>query len=70
MYDDARDILIRRDDTDWELWRVTSSVAVRSPLQSWRAALENARAQAERTGGGVYRQVGSAKPERVEPTGW
>ena len=70
MYNDARDVLIRRDDTDWELWRVTSSVAVRSPLQLWRVALEHARAQAERTGGSVYRQVGNGIPEPIELERW
>ena len=77
-YNDQHDILIRRDETgstrpeeQWRvMWRVVSRVAVRSPLQPWAAALENARAHATRTGGGVYRQVGSATPERVEPERW
>lgn len=78
-YDYEHDVLIRRDETasnspirptvgrPGELWRVVSTVAVRSPLQPWAEALEHARAHALRTGGDVYRQVGSATPERIEP---
>lgn len=73
-YNDEHDILIRRDERGstepeelWRvMWRVVSRVAVRSPLQPWPVALEHARAHAKRTGGGVYRQVGRATPERVE----
>ena len=78
-YNAERDILIRRDETNSaspirpasgrveELWRVMSPVAVQNPLHPWAVALEYARAHAKRTGGGVYRQVGNATPERVEP---
>jgi hypothetical protein len=78
-YNSERDVLIRRDETDgasprsrasgWveELWRVMSPVAVQNPLHPWAVALEHARAHAKRTGGDVYRQVGQARPERVEP---
>jgi hypothetical protein len=78
-YNDERDILIRRDETasnspirptygrPEELWRVASPVAVQSPLQPWPVALEHARAHAKRTGGAVWRQVGSEPPARVEP---
>ena len=77
-YDYEHDILIRRDETASnsptrpalgrleELWRVLSTVAARSPLQPWAEALEHARAHAKRTGGDVFRQVGSATPELVE----
>jgi hypothetical protein len=77
-YNDERDVLIRRNETEWdrqnnpatapvdELWRVISRVAVRNPVQPWAVALEHARAHAKRTGGDVYRQVGNATPERVE----
>jgi hypothetical protein len=78
-YNNERDILIRRDETDWaspisptsgrveELWRVMSPVAVKNPLHPWDLALNHARAHAKRTGGNVYRKVGNATPERVEP---
>jgi len=77
-YNDAKDILIRREPTDsasstsprWErvdeLWRVMSPVAVKNPLDPWAIALDNARAHAKRTGGDVYRQIGNATPELVE----
>ena len=78
-YDYEHDVLIRRDETASnfpirptvghpdERWRVVSAVAVRSPLQPWPEALEHARAHAQRTGGDVFRQVGSATPEPVDP---
>ena len=78
-YNNERDILIRREETaggsrthqasEWaeELWRVMSPVAVQNPLQPWATALEHARAHAKRTGGNVYRQVGNAPPEPVDP---
>ena len=74
-YNDEHDVLIRQDQAGstrpedlWRvMWRVVSRVAVRSPLQPWAVALDNARAHARRTGGGVYRQVGSGAPERIDP---
>ena len=77
-YNEERDVLIRRNETEWDrpnspaaapvddMWRVISRVAVRNPIQPWAVALEHARAHAKRTGGDVYRQVGNATPQRVE----
>ena len=81
-YNDAKDVLIRREQTDSalptrafpgraeELWRVMSPVAAKNPLHPWEMALDNARAHAKRTGGDIYRQVGNATPELIVRTQW
>jgi hypothetical protein len=81
-YNNAKDVLIRQEQTDSrsptspstgrseELWRVMSPVAAKNPLHPWSTALDNARAHARRTGGDIYRQVGNATPELVARTQW
>jgi hypothetical protein len=77
-YNDARDILMKHQSTEWAakaspgaggvepLWRIFSPIARNNSFHPYKLALDVARGYAKRTGGDIYKQIDNAIPELVE----
>jgi hypothetical protein len=77
-YNDAQDILMKRQSTEWAasaspgaksvepLWRIFSPIARNNSFHPYKLALDVARGYAKRTGGDIYKQIEDAIPELVE----
>jgi hypothetical protein len=77
-YNDARDILMKHQSTEWAakaspgaggvepLWRIFSPIARNNSFHPYKLALDVARGYAKRTGGDIYKQIENAIPELVE----